>query len=114
MYLFVYGTLKRGYHNNVYLTGQKFVGEAETEPCYRLFDNGLFPMLVEDEDGYSVSGELWRVTREATLEIDLHERLYNRRVVQIADPPTDRPIFAYIYKEKIDDSLYECDCGVWP
>ncbi len=38
--LFVYGTLKRGERANRLLSGQRFVGAAETEPRYRLVDLG--------------------------------------------------------------------------
>src|SRR5207249_6980142 len=60
--LFVYGTLKRGGRGNRWLAGQRFLGEAVTEPTYRLYDLGTYPGLVRDEaNGLAVKGELWEV-----------------------------------------------------
>lgn len=114
MYLFVYGTLKSGHRNNHCLESAKFIGAAITEPRYRLFDNGMFPMLVEDPDGYAIEGEVWRVDRATLCEIDAHEQLYRRKRVDLEDPPVACPISAYIYREPIDNSLHECEDGIWP
>ncbi len=38
--IFVYGTLKRGGRYAHYLNGQAFLGEAFTEPCYRMVNGG--------------------------------------------------------------------------
>ena len=110
VYLFVYGTLKEGYNNHHYLEDQEFVREAETKPKYRLFDNGLFPMMVEDTDGYSVSGELWAVDEEIIDEIDTHEVLYERKLVKVKG--FRQPVYAYIYLHELAD-CQEC-YGQWP
>jgi gamma-glutamylaminecyclotransferase len=60
--LFVYGTLKRGLRNHRLLAGQQFLGEAVTEPRYRVLDLGPYPGLVADgANGLAVRGEVWAV-----------------------------------------------------
>ena len=44
--IFVYGTLRRGEHNNRLLSGAKFKGFYETEPIYVLRNLGSFPGLM--------------------------------------------------------------------
>ena len=61
MFLFVYGTLKRGQPRHRYLAGQTFVASAVTRPIYRLFNVGDYPALVRHSEGRSIEGELWRV-----------------------------------------------------
>src|SRR5581483_12275143 len=96
IYLFVYGTLKQGHRNNHYLEDQEFICEAETKPLYRLFDNGSFPMMIEDGDeGYAVSGEIWEVDEEMIDEIDNHEVLYHRKRIKVEG--FKGPVWAYIY-----------------
>ena len=68
--LFVYGSLKRGHRNHRLLADQQFLGEAVTEPCYRLVDLGTYPGMIEDTRGLSVTGELWAVGECALAELD--------------------------------------------
>ena len=82
--LFVYGTLKRGQGRSALLAGQTFLGEARTEPHYRLYSNGAFPCLVEAEDGVSIQGELWKVDDACLVRLDAVEGvdggLFERRL----------------------------------
>lgn len=111
MLLFVYGTLKSDHRNNHYLEDQVLVGEVETKPIYRLFENGSFPMMVEDgEDGYAVSGELWEIDEDILDELDFHEVFYERKLIEIKDYE-DEEVHAYIYLFDLDDCL-EC-YGAW-
>src|SRR5262249_12985986 len=72
--LFVYGTLKRGLSNHRLIADQEFLGEAVTEPRYRVFDLGPFPGLVIDEaNGLAVKGELWAVSDCCLAELDEFE-----------------------------------------
>ncbi len=46
MQLFVYGTLKRGFHNHYVLGDAKFIGDYITKPVYTMLDiRGAFPAL---------------------------------------------------------------------
>lgn len=61
--LFVNGTLMRGFALHANLNGAKFIGEASTAPCYRLFSiDDIHPGMYEVPDGgVSVAGELYHV-----------------------------------------------------
>ena len=101
--LFVYGTLKRGGRGNRFLVGQEFLGEATTEPLYRLYDLGTYPALVKDEaHGLAVKGELWSVDQSCLNELDDYEyapELYTREQVQVAGQSV--PVESYIYSKSI-------------
>lgn len=66
MKLFVYGTLKQQYGNNVLLSGAKLLGEAVTQKPYVLFNCG-FPKAVpftKNEDSHPllpVHGEVYEI-----------------------------------------------------
>lgn len=65
MRFFVYGTLKKGKHNNGVMGDSKFLGTAKTEPVYTLFDGG-FP-IVERGGNTAISGEVFETENEATI-----------------------------------------------
>ncbi len=73
--LFVYGTLKRGLRNHRLIGDQEFLGEARTEPRYRVIDLGPHPGLIADEvNGLAVKGELWAVSECCLGELDDFEQ----------------------------------------
>lgn len=99
--LFVYGTLKRGCSNHVYLADQTFVGLARTKPGFRLYDLGGYPgIALHPADTVGVVGEVWSVTPEALARLDhfegVHEGLYRREPIPLEPPFADRPIDAYV------------------
>src|SRR6478735_3384273 len=69
--LFLYGSLKRGHSNHPLVADQEYLGEAVTEPRYRIVDLGRYGGLVRDDaNGLAVRGELWAVSRCCLLELD--------------------------------------------
>ena len=108
-YVFIYGTLKRGERNHGLLAGEQFIGEAVTEPLYRLYDCGAYPALVEDAaDGRAVCGEVYLVGPATLRRLDVLEdapRLYQFLPVRLAD--FDRPVKAYLYRQEVG-GLAEC------
>ncbi len=99
--LFVYGTLKRGCSNHVYLERQRFVGPARTIPGYRLYDLGGYPGIVAHaEDRAGVVGEIWEVEAEALHALDyfegVHEGLYRREPIPLQPPFANRKVDAYV------------------
>jgi len=100
--LFVYGTLKSGHAAHDLLADQHYLGLAVTAPRYRLVDLGPYPGLVLDEEnGLPVTGELWEVTDERVKELDIFEgcpRLYRRESVEVAGAG---PVEAYFYARPV-------------
>jgi hypothetical protein len=64
--VFVYGNLKRGQRSDWSLCGETFKGRVRTEPKYRLFDAGVYPLLVAAEKGAGrsrASSTRWTTSR---------------------------------------------------
>lgn len=104
--LFVYGTLKRGASNHQWLAGQTFIGEARTQPGYRLYDVGGYPAMVLQPGGSEgVWGEVWSVAAGALQQLDefegIAEGLYRREPVPLLPPFAEQTIEAYVYPHSI-------------
>jgi gamma-glutamylcyclotransferase (GGCT)/AIG2-like uncharacterized protein YtfP len=101
--LFVYGTLQRGGSNHGQLAGQRFVGEAWTEPIYRLYQLDGYPGMVVDDgiQGHSIPGEIWSVDAACLARLDkfegIDEWLYARIPILLAAPHESRPVMTYVY-----------------
>ena len=114
IYLFVYGTLKRGQRNHGLLRGQTFVGEAVTAPLYRLFDFGPYPCLVPaPEGGKAIHGEVFLVQAALLPRLDRLEgapTVYQLQPIRLANFP--HPTQAYFYRL---DTTGLRECGErWP
>ncbi len=106
--LFVYGTLKRGYHNNDLLGDSQLLGDYETLPRWGLVSLGSFPGMVAGNK--AVKGEVYLVDDETLAAVDLLEGvahgLYQRRKIWIKSPVTlvKREVYAYIYNDIVFNS----------
>ena len=81
-YLFVYGTLKRGFGNNYILRNSEFVGSAISENKFIVYDCG-FPCAYPDYNGKKIKGEIYKLTDEDFIFTDRLESngsLYNREI----------------------------------
>lgn len=99
--LFVYGTLKQGYHANAKLKrhNAEFLGEAVTDVRYSLYQINWFPGMVEQESAGGVKGELYEVTDECLAELDVYEgcpSLFRRAEITLADGTA---AIGYLYNE---------------
>lgn len=112
--IFVYGTLKKGGCNNFLLKNDEFLREVVTRPIYRLYDNGSYPMLIEDsKSGKAIQGELWSVSKATVARLDRLEgvpHLYQRKNIEI-DGESDC-IEGYVYQRSV--SHYQECSPVWP
>ena len=112
MLVFVYGTLKTGYRLHAHMTGSRFLGEARTEPLYRLFRIDWFPGLVESLDGTGIRGEVWEVSASTLRQLDVVEEvdagLYERRVIRLAAPFNEMAVESYFFLGDVSDAE---DCG---
>lgn len=100
--IFVYGTLKRGCSNHGYLANQQFVGEAETQPNYRLCDMGGYPGMVTDSgNGLPIQGEVWDVDERCLAALDelegIDEGEYVREFIPLLAPFDQEQIQGYRY-----------------
>lgn len=100
--VFVYGTLKRGQRNHErFIGGAAYLGEAQTEPDYRLWCNGAYPVLcpATDGPGDSIRGEVYALTDDQLLRLDRLEAGYARKVLSLKTPD-GRRMAAYAYLQE--------------
>jgi gamma-glutamylcyclotransferase (GGCT)/AIG2-like uncharacterized protein YtfP len=98
--LFTYGTLMRGGSRHAALAGQRFLGDARTEPRYALLDLGEYPGLVPCEaGGRAVCGELYEVEGRLLPELDALEAAPDWfRLGPVAVVGRAVPVYAYFYQ----------------
>lgn len=90
-HLFVYGTLKRGFHwNHKFLGRSRFISEATTVDPYPLVvGNSGVPYLLGDlpGKGKQIVGEIWSVDSETLQGLDDYEGIskgyYERRPISV-------------------------------
>ena len=85
MKVFVYGTLMKGHGNSWLLENEAFLGEAETQPEYTLFNLGHFPGMVEGGET-AVKGEVYDVSSWTLGWLDKLESvpdLYQRKKITL-------------------------------
>lgn len=114
--VFVYGSLKRGFALHGLLQGQLFLGNAVTEPLYRLFDLGSYPGLVEWPEGLAIRGEVYQVDFECLRRMDeaegVAERLYVRRTILLQERFESSDVHAWFWLNAVQGLR---DCGSeWP
>jgi gamma-glutamylcyclotransferase (GGCT)/AIG2-like uncharacterized protein YtfP len=113
MYLFAYGSLKRGQALHHLLANACFIGAMRTAPRYRLYRCEDYPAMVEDASGLSIEGELFDVDSTTLATLDVVEDVphtYTRQLVDLID----RSVVAegYLYRKAIT-GLAPCGSR-WP
>ena len=103
MYIFVYGTLKRGRRANYLLANSRFLGEGSIEgyDMYLVVD---FPAIVKGKG--IVKGEVYEIDEETLKELDNYEGfplLYDR-VLESVNLYNGKEIEAYVYVYRNDTS----------
>ena len=116
MYLFVYGTLKRGQCRARFLADQQYVGTVRTQAEWRLYDLGDYPGLVRADDGVAIEGELWHVDHVCLKLLDREEgcdeNLYRREPIELAPPHDGLAVVTYVYQQSVNGAR---SCGTsWP
>ena len=107
MKVFVYGSLKRGFHNHGLIRNCKFLGDGRVDGAtmYRMGHNS-FPCIKLDTDDY-IFGEIYEIDSEILYHLDRLEgytgtkgkhNLYNREVVRVQNLTTTEVCDCYIYE----------------
>ena len=98
-YVFVYGTLKRGYGNNRLLRDAKFIDSGVTLMPYDLRDLGAYPVVV-DRKRARVAGEVYEVTKEELKRLDGLEgypNMYGRKKILVQLNQTGVRVQCFMY-----------------
>jgi len=114
--VFVYGSLKRGYKLHYLLESQLSLGNAVTQPLYRLFDLGSYPGLIEWPEGLTIHGEVYQVDADCLAQLDevegVVEMLYARRRIFLQTSIEGKQIHAWFWLSSVQGLR---DCGTaWP
>ena len=81
--MFVYGTLRTGFHNNGWLEDSELLDVGRTMEEYAMYANGI-PYVSKKEKVSRIYGELYEVSRKTLLSIDMlegHPKFYKREKI---------------------------------
>jgi len=117
--VFVYGTLKKHFHNHRVLGDSRLIGEGRTMKPYKLVvQHGYaYPFLLEREEkgkregeeeleegrgnkGMAVYGEIYEVSKETLERLDWlegHPRWYRRSLISVLSFPSAQPLLCHSY-----------------
>ena len=82
--IFVYGTLRAGYHNHSWLEDSELTHIGRTLEEYAMYDGGI-PYVSFNEKVSQIYGELYSVSNKTLLMVDMlegHPRFYERKKYQ--------------------------------
>ncbi|WP_457747591.1 gamma-glutamylcyclotransferase family protein [Sulfurimonas sp.] len=107
MYLFVYGTLKKGFYNHQILEDAEFICSATTKQKYPMVNiEEYFPYLIDAEGiGHHVEGEVYKIDNKTLAMLDVLEgypELYNRHQITVKSLGAELQAITYFVNEKID------------
>jgi gamma-glutamylcyclotransferase (GGCT)/AIG2-like uncharacterized protein YtfP len=103
--LFVYGTLRSGFHNPAYEYVSKyftFLGEAKVKG--KLYDLGEYPAAIETDENFFIIGELYAIKEPAEFswaigQLDDYEGVH----LEEGETPLYKRIYSTIYFQGKED-----------
>lgn len=109
-YLFVYGSLKKGFENEHILKKAKYISKARTVRKFAMYESkrGRYPYLLKHQTLNHINGELYKIPRKELLEkIDIFEGspdYYERETIEVKTRSerflTNKRVFTYFYTNK--------------
>ena len=111
--LFVYGTLKKGFHNHGVLKGAHCQGEAVLFG-YDMYSLGGFPAIVKNVDAeLPISGELYEVPEFKSLDrLEGVPHMYTREEETVLWQDCLTGAYVYVWNRSIE-GLKKIEDGVW-
>ena len=104
-YMFVYGTLMRGYCNNFLMNKCTFVANATTVNEYAMFSKD-YPFVTEKKAVSVIEGEVYEILDEETLklldQLEGHPDEYTRKPVEVVLENGNRLIAELYFNEHQD------------
>lgn len=109
----VYGSLKKGFGNHVFLQNANYLSDAKADG-WDMYSFGPFPMVIPGNGTIAV--ELYEVDKQVMQSLDGLEgfpRFYNRMVIETQAPWC--PVEAWIYFGSADqvEQMPRVNDGVW-
>lgn len=104
--VFVYGTLKRGYRNNIFMERAEYIGEGKINnfDIYKVGQYGAYPAIIKGTG--EVYGEVYKVTPEELVNIDRLEgyhgenctnNLYDKELIEVEIDGEIINAYAYVW-----------------
>jgi gamma-glutamylaminecyclotransferase len=112
-YLFVYGTLKRGFNNHSLINHCEFIGSFISEDKFDVSGFG-FPCAYPNEKGKLLKGEIYKISDRDFISVDALESngsLYQRELRKFKKNNKVIEAWIYIIIEPFG-SNYKCDSNV--
>ena len=109
--VFVYGTLKRGFHNNHHFSKleSRFVGEATTLHPYSMFNTKYnFPALLRGGYSHIIQGELYECSDKQMAKLDKLEGvpdLFVRKEILVECKSQGFKVWCYFLNTKDTNNL---------
>lgn len=107
IYIFTYGTLKRGFPNHHFLEYATFMSNAVTCEKYQMYPctNNRFPFLIKSEKVQQIKGEIFKTNSKKLLEaLDYLENYPNLYLKEFIDVELDNKeivkALVYVKNEK--------------
>lgn len=115
MYLFCYGTLKRGESNHDFIANCEYVGDYFTDKTFTLVVAGL-PFLVKRK-GVGVKGQLFKIDKDTLRAVDRlegHPNFYRREIITVTnvDSGEDMEAYAYIHPDTFNERDFPWEYSV--
>jgi len=109
--LFVYGSLKRGFHNASYLSSACFLGAHTTRAEYSMYDFGNYPAVCAS-GSTCIVGEVYQICEQllaSTDRLEWYPDFYQRVLIN-----TDHgEAWMYIVSEQLCGKKKQLT-GIWP
>ncbi len=110
VYLFVYGSLKKGFENEYLLNKATYISKAVTVRKFAMYTtkNDQYPYLIKDKPLNYIEGEVYKIARKDLLKkIDIFEGspdYYTRESIEIKSRSfeNNKRVFTYFYTNKKD------------
>ena len=89
LYIFTYGTLKRGFVNNYFLDDAIFISTAITVEKYQMYPSigNAYPFLIKSEKKYQIKGEVFKTNSQKILdsldELEGYPDLYLKEFIKV-------------------------------
>lgn len=107
MKVFVYGTLKRGFGNNLLLSDAKYLGEDSLEG-YDMLDLGWYPAIKRGTG--TVHGEVYEISPHILKRLDSLEGTPSYYARTTAITKGKHEVHVYVMNGAVDEQL---PSGVW-
>ena len=112
MLVSVYGSLKKGYHNNRVLGSSELVGSTKTSPEYTMYSLGGFPGVVTGGDT-SVYVEVYEVDNETLTRLDVLEGAPSFYKHHTIDTPFGESLMYVLADPEEYEDYVKIDNGFW-